>query len=657
MLSLQHHNDSVAWLREQISELPDSRVVIAPSAWAEEYRYLPPSVTSVPGTYSYDLTPYLKEPADCMSVNSAVREVAVRKGHQIGATVGILENTIGYVIEHVGSAPCMLVTADAELAQIRLDQYILPMLQHSELDHLIMSSDEKNPRKTGKTNKKLEWKRGGFLLPFGANNANKLRSVSIQYMLRDEIDGWPLIVGKQGDPIELSGGRTSAYENTRKILDMSTPLNKGTSKIDERFYRGDQRYYYCRCLKCGYAQVLRFRGKNKKTNKAFGLVWDMQDGALVHGSVRYRCENCGHDHINEDKTRLMAFDNAEWRPTAKPVLPNIRSYHIPALMAPAQFHSWESVVLAWLAGWDEENGRVKDVGKLQTFYNNELGESFEQIGQKVSFSAVSGHRRKEYRMGEVPNEFAVEYCGEKIAFLTMAIDVHKDNLAVKVMGWAPAKERGRGFVIDYWRFEGDCDNLDNPETWGKVENLIDNKRYHSDDGIEYKIELTMIDAGYNTDLVVSFCQTWETGVFPILGRDRPAKSNTFDEFAVWKTRLQTRGLRITVDIYKDRWGLALRKSWDRMSEQPQDFYNAPLDMTDKQIKELTVEYRAKQTDAATGRELGHKWVRPKGADNEAWDLLVYNSCALDVLAWDFCINTMEHEFVDWSQFWQAYRVE
>lgn len=655
MLSLHHHNDSITWLRDQIQSITDERVIATVSEWAESKRYLPPSASRLPGLFSFEVTPYLKEIADCLSVNSPINEVALRKGHQLGGTVGVLENAIGYAIDHVKNAPVMLATADAEMAKIRMENYIIPMLQHSDMAHLITASDEGKSRRSGQTTKKLEWRGGGFLLPFGAVNANKMRSFSIQILLRDEIDGWPLIVGKQGDPIELTGGRTSAYEEVRKIFDLSTPLLKGTSKIDQRFKRGDQRYYFCRCLKCGYAQPLKFRGQNKKTRKKFGLVWELAQGQVVPDSVRYLCENCGHAHINDDKTRLLAYDNAEWRPTATPVLPTVRSYQLSALYSPPQFHSWQSIALAWTEAWDDEANRVKDVGKLQTFYNNELGKSFEQVGQKLKFTTVSSHRRKEYRQGEIPNEFAQEYTGSKIAMITMAVDVHKDNLAVKVMGWAPAKERGRAFVIEYFRLEGNCENLDDPETWGRLRTMIDHKEYIADDGERYRINVTLIDAGYNTDLVVSFCQEWEAGVFPILGRDKPSKTQTFTEFGLWTTRLGTRGFRVTVDYYKDRWATVLRKSWDGMSEQPNDFYNAPLDIDDKALKELTVESRKKITDAATGRELGFRWVRPQGVDNEMWDGLMYNSAALDILAWEYCIEVLQGETVDWSEFWELYR--
>ena len=157
MLSEDFHeipHDDADWLRGQVVGLTDEKLVLQVSEWAEQKRYLPRSVTSMPGLYSFTVAPFLREIADCLSVDSPVREFDFMKSAQIGATVGILENGIGYIIEHVRSAPCMLLTADAELAQLRVDGYITPMLHHSKLDHLIRSSDTANKRKTGRTKKR-----------------------------------------------------------------------------------------------------------------------------------------------------------------------------------------------------------------------------------------------------------------------------------------------------------------------------------------------------------------------------------------------------------------------------------------------------------------------------------------------------------------------
>lgn len=637
------------WLAQQFESLTTELEVLSPSQWAETKRYLPPSVTSLPGYYSFDVAPYLREILDCMSVDSPIREVTWMKGVQICATTGALENAIGYYIDHVKVAPMMMVTADAELAKLRMESYVTPMLQFSGLDHLIKSSDEKNARKTGKTDKKIEWIGGGFLVPFGAQNANKLRSISIQVLLRDEIDGWPDVVGKDGDPIQLTEGRTAAFESTRKILDISTPLIRGQSKIDDRFRRGDQRYYYVCCLRCGHPQTLRWRRQDPDTGEITGIVWETEKGNLVPDSVRYLCEKCSHPHINDDKTRLLSPENgAQWRPTAAPVAAHIRSYHLNALYSPVGMQSWSECVQRWLDAWDEENNRAKDLRKLQVFYNNVLGLPFELRGEKLRFEAVSAHRRSVYRYGEIPNRWASEYCSSPVLLLTCAVDVHKDNLAVAVIGWCRGR---RAVLIDYHRFEGDTEQLDDSATWGRLRKLIEDSEYTADDGKRYRIQLTLIDSSYRTDTVYRFTAEYMAGVFPVKGRDAPPKSAQIKEFSSFSTPMGTTAYGLTVDLYKDRWSASLRRSWDGVSVQPDGHFNAPVDATDQQLKELTVETKREKIEKATGKRVGFEWYRPSGAANELWDLLIYNNAALDLIAWDVCRNQLALEFVNWTAFY------
>jgi phage terminase large subunit GpA-like protein len=104
-------------------------------------------------------------------------------------------------------------------------------------------------------------------------------------------------------------------------------------------------------------------------------------------------------------------------------------------------------------------------------------------------------------------------------------------------------------------------------------------------------------------------------------------------------------------MYKDRWSARLRRSWDGLGVQPEGFFNAPLDATDEQLKELTVETRREKIDKITNRRLGFEWHRPSGANNELWDLLIYCSVALDIIAYDVCTRQWELEAVDWSAFW------
>lgn len=601
----------------------------------------------MPGYFRFEVTPYLREILDCLSMDSPVREVALMKGVQIGATVGILENAIGYAIEHVKTAPVMLITADLELAKLRMDSYVTPMLQYSELTHLIKSSDSMSTRKTGKTDKRLEWVGGGFLIPFGAQSANKLRSISIQILLRDEIDGWPDTVGKDGDPIKLSADRTAAYEGSRKIADMSTPLVKGMSKIERRFYEGDQRYYHVCCLSCGFPQVLRWR--REENGKRSGIVWETDQGVLVPDSVRYVCSECGHGHSNDDKTRLLSPDyGAEWRPTAPARKPHVRSYHLSALYSPVGMQSWTACVQTWMDAWDDERNRPRDLGQLQVFYNNVLGEPFELRGEKIRFSHVSEHRRTAYHFGEVPNRYALAHCGSRILLVTCAVDVHKDNLSVATWGWCRGR---RVFLLDYWKFEGNTEQLDDPHTWGRLRNLIEHHVYIGDDGSRYRPALTLIDCGYRTDHVYQFASEYEVGVYPVKGRDNPPKSSTIKEFSEYTTPMGTLAYNVTVDFYKDRWSASLRRGWDTLSPMPTGHFNAPVDASDSQLKELTVETKRERIEKTTGKRVGFEWHRPSGAANELWDLLIYGNASLDMIAWNICRGQLDMEFVNWTSFW------
>lgn len=634
--------------RTYLSSLTTELEVLSPSEWAEAKRYLPAANTSMPGPYSFELTPYLREPLDCLGAESPIREVVLMKGIQIGGTVGVLENEIGYCIDHVKTAPVMLVTADAELAKLRMESYITPMLQASGLTHLIKSADEKNNRKSGKTDKKIEWIGGGFLIPFGAQNANKLRSLSIQILLRDEIDGWPDVVGKDGDPIKLSADRTAAYESSRKIFDLSSPTVKGQSKIETRFQLGDQRYYHVCCLACGHPQILRWR--REIDGVISGIVWELKsDGTLDRDSVRYLCEKCQHPHINDDKTRLLNPANgAHWKATAVPASPHIRSYHISALYSPVGMQTWATCVEKWLEAWDVERARPKDLGVLQVFYNNVLGEPFELRGEKLRFENVSAHRRSCYKYGEIPNKWAKEHAGSPVLLVNMTVDVHADQLPIAVWGWA--RDR-RPFLIDYWRLKGDTSQLDDAGTWGELRKLVEQKRYVADDGSEYPIALTLIDSGFLTDQVYQFCGEYDSGVYPCKGREFPPQNALVKEFSEFNAPLGLRGYGITVDLYKDRWSAGLRHGWDGHGIMPPGHFNAPSDVHDKQLRELTVEVKREKIEKGTGKRVGFEWHRPAGAANELWDLLIYSNAALDLLAWQTHVVAEERDSVNWFDFW------
>lgn len=639
-----------AWLKGKIFSMVDEMEKVLPSEFAERTRYLPSSVTPFPGYFDYSVNPFMREIVDCFDIRSAIREVNLMKGVQTTYTT-TLENVLLYFMAHVKTAPVMFMTADAELAQARIENNITPMISLSGLNHIIQSSDTKNARKTGQTRDHIQWVGGGYMVPFGANNANKMRMFSIMVMLKDEIDAWADTVGqKQEEPDKTSDDRCSAYWERRKIFRGSTPLIKHNSKILRNYLRGDQRQYNVRCRSCSFPQILRWNGTNKETGLVYGFHWEMEEERLQLESVCYVCQNCGHKHYEHDKTKLFSEnEGAIWLPTAVAEEPGIRSYHLPAYYSPVGMQPWYKNVLSWLNAWDIERKQPKDTALLQIFYNNVMAEPFEINGDRLTFSTVSSLRRTAYRLGEVPNLFAIDYVGEGIQLITCAVDVHDDNLAVATFGWTTGK---RAFLIDYWRFEGNCKDIECPKSWGRLRDLIENKEYLSDDGKRYRLALTLVDAGYIYESVVTFCSQYPQAVYPLVGRDVPPKSATIKEFWPFTGPSGVTVYGVVVDYYKDRWAVNLRRYWDGKSDQPEGHFNAPVDTTDKQIKELTREVRREKKDKLTGKVVGAEWHRPKGADNELWDLLVYNSAALEMIAWDLCVNQFELDRLDWPQFWE-----
>lgn len=176
------------------------------------------------------------------------------------------------------------------------------------------------------------------------------------------MDGWPSLIGKDGDPDSLTDDRASAYWSVRKILRGSTPTEK-PSMIDKAFLRGDQRVYRIRCRSCNAPQEIRMEWQGTPG----GFRWDFdEDGKLLLDSVRYCCKECGHAHYETGKEKLFASEEgAHWHPTAKPTDPGIRSYHLPAFYSPFGFRpclrmwstTWKPSTLALSRCWTPVSSR------------------------------------------------------------------------------------------------------------------------------------------------------------------------------------------------------------------------------------------------------------------------------------------------------------
>ena len=593
--------------------LVESRITrLSPSDWTAKKRILPTGLTSLPGPFDWKTTPYLREIIDLFSPQNPCQKVAIMKGAQLGFSVGVLENLIGWIID-AEPGPTLFVTADKELAESVIETRVDRMIETAGIAHKIFSQVEKaHGRKTGDTKSKKEFP-GGFLLPVGPNVASKLRSYSIKTILFDEIDGFPVEVGSEGDPIKLAERRTDAFSRNRKILYISTPTVDDTSRIKPLFELGDQSRYYVPCKHCGHMQILEWKQ----------IKWDTDEhGRLDWLSVRYECAECAGVWRNDDKAVFLPA--GEWRASVQPSEPGFRSFHLSSLYSPIGFRPWESIVHEFLQVKD-------DPPRLKTFVNTVWGETWQDRGEAPPWERIM-LRREDYLPGTLP-----QYADPLI--LTLGADVQADRIEAEVVAWGRDKE---SFSVNYYVMEGDTNDLQS-KAWRGLYDVLTTEH------AGMPITMALVDAGFRTNLVYQFCEQFAGGVMPSMGESANAWGRRI--FAIrdvpgWACKrvdIQTGTLKSELYGY-------LQRNAPASSDEPYPagYCHFPMEYAEKQFKQLTAEERVKEKMKSGATRYIWKQIRER---NEQLDCRVYSMAALYVLASMVREEIDPNEPIEWSVFW------
>lgn len=594
--------------------LPTKINTLMVSEWAEAKRVLPPGTTSMPGPFRCDSTPYLREIMDCMSESSDVEEVAVLKGTQVGYTVGVLENFLGYIIDEC-PGPSLFVSGDQTVAEASMALRIDKMIESAGLqDRIFAQVKKKANKKSGDTDSLKEFA-GGWLMAVGPNSSAKLRTFSQRFLLLDEID-----VAKQGaladgDWLDSVRTRTQGFEDIRKTLAGSTPLEQDTSRIWMLYELGDKRKYMVPCKHCGHKQEL----------KRFNLKYETDsDGILDRDSVHYICENCKGHWKNYDKEWFLSESNgAEWVPTAKAKRHGMRSYYLPAMLAGMGLRTWEDIA----------QEAVEAEGNLSR--QQVLRNTVDALPWVTRHNAPSHHRimarKSGYKSGGLP-------AGFQPLIYTLSADVQADRIEAELIAWG---EHKRSASVQYFVFPGDTSNLES-QCYAEMRNLLEYE-YHGGQ----RIAMAFIDCGYNTPIVQSFCSDYIGGVHPIMGS--PTRGQRGEIYK--KTHIPAYDVT-RVDLFEDSlkqefYGYAVKSLHDDGSA-PFGYCWFPEDYPESYFKALFSETRIMER-SPKGTPV-YKWIKIY-ARNEAHDLRVYGLAALHFIAGEWAeANGMES--VDWTLFWQ-----
>lgn len=505
-----------------------------------------------------------------------LRDVVIMAGAQVGKTEMLL-NCIGYHIHH-NPAPMLCIQPTLDMAQSFSKDRLSPMLR----DTPALRGKVKDPRSRDANNTTTHKVfTGGHISLAGSNSAAGLASRPIRIVLCDEVDRYPASAGSEGDPIQLARKRSATFWN-RKIVMVSTPTNKGASRIESAFEESDQRRYFVPCPDCGHEQTLKWSNVHWEKDKP--------------ETASYVCEECGSSW--DDAARHRAVRQGEWKATEE--FKGVAGFHINGIYSP----------------WTPLADAVRDFlsakrmpETLRVWINVYLAESFEDQGERID----------DYAVAERSEPFG-DQINENIVLITAGIDVQNDRFEYEIVGWGggPGHEE-ESWSLDYGVIYGDPST---PQIWNDLDTAL-KRRFSTEDGRELEIRAACIDSGgHYTQSVYNFVRPREgRRIFAIKGMagesrpiaSRPTRNN------IGKIRLFTLGVDNIKELIFSRLKITIEGA---------GYCHFPDDRPDEYFKQLASSEKivTKYHKGFPRREFVKTRTR-----NEALDCRVYAIGALAIL--------------------------
>lgn len=576
---------------------PSERVDV--TSWAERSIILSAKDSAEPGPYRATRTPYAREPMDCLSQHSHVEEVILQWGAQTGKT-RIGSNWLGYLVD-TNPGPVMIVQPTIDMAKRYSRQRLAPMIEESPA--LRRKVHENRSRDDANTTLLKEFA-GGFMAVAGANSAAGLRSMPVRDLFLDEIDGYPLDVDGEGDPIALAEARQSTFSR-RKRLKTSTPTTKGFSRIETAYLASDRSRYHVPCPHCGERQALEWGA-----DKPHGIKWDRDPdtGAALPQTVRYVCAHCGAE-IREHHKPAMLAAGAWVAEVPGAAGGKVRGFHLSSLYSPLGWLGWAELVTEWERA--TAAARTGDITLLRAFVNTRLAETFEEQGDRADEHAL----RK--RAEDIPLRVVAR--GHYV--MTLGADVQGDRIEAYLWAWGRGMERQ---LVDRAVFYGDpaVPEGETGSPWGALTEYRRTPVLHAS-GKPVPLLAVMIDSGgHHTQAVYDYARRHQHAhVYPVKGSSIGGKAilgKPTPQDVTWRGAKQKHGVKlwpIGTDTAKAEIYGRLR-----LTEPGPGYVHLSRHLPPEVFEQLTSERLV--TRYVKGRPK-LEWVKPAGRRNEALDCAVY----------------------------------
>lgn len=508
------------------------------SEWADENRVLVSESSSEPGRWRTDRAPYQREIMDAFT-QPGIWRIVIMASAQVGKSE-IELNMMGCAIDN-DPGPILYVQPTDKVAEDYSKRRIAPMFAACPtLRNKIYKAKGRDSNNTI-TMKTFP---GGSLAIIGANSPSDLASKPVRYIFFDETDRFPASAGTEGDPIELAERRTETFRHNRKIVETSTPTNKGASKIERSYMSGTQEEWHVECPHCRQYSYINFSD----------IRFDKDEFKNEDGKVDYRvtrvawqCPLCKRECGEYETKRLPA----RWVAKNPEAIHNgIRSFRLNAFMSP--WSDWKDIVRKFLKAKD-------DPEFLKVFYNTILGETWEVRDRSGVPEKL--YDRREHYTAEVPDGVLV---------LTMGVDTQDNRMEYEIVGWNRDEESwgiSRGVIPG---------RADAPGTWEEIDALLE-REWKLKNGMALRVMAAFVDSGgHFSDAVYDACaKRASRKIWPIKGE---AGEKPYVRL-MKKSKSSGTGFMVGVDSGKEAimYATTLEKPGPKYMHFPRD-YRAGYDM-------------------------------------------------------------------------------
>jgi phage terminase large subunit GpA-like protein len=593
------------------------------SAWADQFREIAKGPEK--GRWRTSRTPYLREPMECMSEGSGIEKVVMQFATQLGKTE-VLYNTI---LQRIHRSPMDMMIVQPTLGDSKdhsRERFMPTVRRMPEIATRLSKPSSRDESATWQT-KSLA---GGATLFFaGANAARSLASKPLGLVCCDEIDGYPMDVDGEGDPLTIVGERMSNYSD-RKLLLCSTPTVRDFSRIESEYLASDRRRYFVPCPHCGEFQHLEWGSANE-----WGIKWQRDaTGAARPETAVYICRHCGAAIEERCKTEMLAA--GEWRaemPGAQ--MGQVAGFHLNKLYSPVGWRSWRWMAAKWLEA--KEAAQAGDTTKLKAFVNTSLAETWEEQGDKADEHQL---RR---RAGDYP--LRVVTWGHYVC--TLGVDVQGDRLEGYLWAWGRGLERQ---LVDRAVFYGDpaLSESEPGSPWAALTEYRRTPVLHASGKAVPLLACGIDTGGHHTQAVYAYVRNHQhSSVLAFKGSSQGGRSvlgKPTEQDVNWRGAKVKRGVKLwpvgTDTAKAEIYGRL------RLTEPGPGYVHLSKHLSPEVFEQLTAER------LVTRYVKGHpklEWVKPAGKRNEALDCAVYALAAAHYLHID------RWREGDWAK-WQA-RVE